>query len=118
MAESIAAFALVWMAHAVLGGLPLVAGYLNRIPCRWAVCLALLTVPFWALLPAQEIWPVGGMSSFLARLLLLTLVVFIAEGIEVLLSKRSAPTPYHLLLLAVASLAVVPIQLLVPSLAD
>jgi hypothetical protein len=118
MAESIAMLALVWIAHAVLAGLPAITAYRNRIPCRWAVCLALVAGPFWALLLAQGFWPVGGMSSYLLRLLLLTAVVFVAELIEVSLSKRSAPIGRHMLLLAGAILAVVPIQLMVPSLSD
>lgn len=58
------------------------------------------------------------MSSYLTRLIVLTVIVFIAELIEVLLRIRKTPEWIHLLLLVVAVLSVVPIQLVVPSLPD
>lgn len=108
----------VWMAHVVAGGLPAIAFGLRGRRDRWAYCLLLVTLPFWALLPAQMLWPVGGMSSYLTRLLVLTAIVFIATLIDVFASRRKAPGWIHPLLLIAAVLAVVPIQLVVPSLPD
>jgi hypothetical protein len=69
-------------------------------------------------LAPQSIWPVGGLFSFSMRLVVLTFVVFVAEIVEVSPLMRKAPAWCHLLVLAIAVLAVVPIQLSVPALPD
>lgn len=85
---------------------------------RWGFSAALLILPFLALIPAQGMWAVGGMVSYLIRLLILTGVVLVAQLVEVLPFMRRAPTFCHVLLLAAAVLAVVPIQLMVPAYPD
>lgn len=108
----------VWFGHAVVARLPAISALIGRVRIRWIYALALLVLPFWALVPAQWIWPSGGMVSYLTRLMILTGAVFVAEGIEVLPLMRKAPTWCHLLLLAIATLSVIPIQLVVPSYPD
>ena len=108
----------VWLLHAVAAGLPAIATLLAGKRNNWGYCLSLLILPFFALIPAQVIWPTGGMSSYLARLMFLTSVVFVMQCVEALPSMRGAPAWYHALLLTVAVLAVIPIQLVVPSFPD
>lgn len=116
MIESLLMAGIVWSVHAVAGGLPAIVAFLMGKLDRSTCCLWLLVLPFWALLAAQMIWPVGGMSSYLARLFGLTVAVFCAQIIAILPGMRKAPAWSHLLLLLVATLAVV--QLLVPALSD
>lgn len=118
MVESLLTVGAVWLLHAAIGGLPAMVAILRGRGNRWGYCLALLIVPFWALLTAQMIWPVGGMSSYLLRLTILTVIVFIAQLIKVLPFMSEASAGYHLSLLIIAVLAVVPIQLAVPSYPD
>lgn len=118
MIESLLMAGIVWSVHAVAGGLPAIVAFLMGKLDRSTCCLWLLVLPFWALLAAQMIWPVGGMSSYLARLFGLTVAVFCAQIIAILPGMRKAPAWSHLLLLLVATLAVVPLQLLVPALSD
>lgn len=118
MAENLLMVGIVWLFHAVAGGLPAIVAVLGRKVDRWVYSLLLVILPFWALLPAQVLWPIGGMSSYLTRLIVLTVIVFIAEVIEVLARMRKAPGWIHPVLLIVALLSVVPIQLIVPSLPD
>jgi hypothetical protein len=118
MIESLVMAGVVWLIHAVAGGLPAIVFGLRGWPFRWTYCLLLIALPFWALLPAQVLWPVGGMSSYLTRILVLTAIVFIATLIEVFANRRKTPVWIHPLLLVASVLAVVPIQFVVPPLPD
>lgn len=118
MVETILMVGTVWFLHAVTAGLPVIGALIERLRIRWAYCLALLVVPFWALVPAQMNWLTGGMVRYLTRQMILTGVVFVAEGIEVLPTMRKAPAWSHLAILAVAVLSVIPIQLVVPAYPD
>jgi hypothetical protein len=116
--ESLLMAGFVWIIHGTIAGSPAVAAYLKGIRSRWKHCLALVSVPFWCLLPAQVIWPAGGFSSYFTRLLILTVVVFVAELIAISPLLRRAATWRHWLLLVLTSLAVVPIQWIVPAYPD
>jgi hypothetical protein len=118
MIESLLMVGTAWFIHAVAAGLPAIVAFFGKVPIRWFFVLALLAAPFWALLPAQTIWPVGGASSYFTRLIVLTFVVFVAEIVEVSPVMRKAPAWCHLLVLAIAVLAVIPLQLSVPALPD
>jgi hypothetical protein len=119
MAESLAMCGTVWLLHAVAAGLPAIYALIVSLPGRWrALSASLVIIPFLALIGAQFIWPVGGASSFLSRLALLTIVVFAIEALLLLPNLRSCSKWCHLLLLTAAVLAVLPIQLIVPFLPD
>jgi hypothetical protein len=53
MIESLLMAGVVWLIHAVAGGLPAIVFRLRGGRIRWAYCLLLIALPFWALLPAQ-----------------------------------------------------------------
>ena len=118
MAESLLIVGAVWLLHAVVAGLPAIAVTLLGKRGHWIYCILLLAVPFWALLLAQGIWPIGGMSSYSVRLIVLTVIVFVAVAVEVLPQTRRSPVWVHLVLVLIATLSVIPIQLLVPALSD
>jgi hypothetical protein len=119
MAESIAMFGSVWLLHAAAASGPAIYAWIVSLPGRWrALCSAMVIVPFMALIGAQVIWPVGGASSFLWRLGLLTVVVLGLETVLLLPTVRQGSKWYRLLILIVAVAAAVPIQLVVPSLPD
>jgi hypothetical protein len=118
MAEYILVLSGFWLFHAALGGSPAIDAVLGGKVNRWVHSLLLVALPFWSLQLAQMLWPVGGMSSYLTRLAVLTVIVFIAELREVLAQRRNSPKWVHPLLLILATLSVVPIQLLVPALPD
>jgi hypothetical protein len=118
MAEYILVVGAVWLFHAATGGSPAIDAVLGGKVNRWVYSLLLVVLPFWSLQLAQMLWPIGGMSSYLTRLAVLTVIVFIAELVEVLSQMRNAHRWIHPLPLIVAVLSVVPIQLLVPSLPD
>ena len=118
MVESLLIVGTLWLLHAVVAGLPAIAVTLSGKRDHWIYCLLLLTVPFWALVLAQSIWPIGGMSSYSLRLIVLTVIVFVAVAVEVLSRTRRSSVWVHLLLVLIAALSVIPIQLLVPALSD
>lgn len=118
MLASLLMVGIVWLLHAAAAGLPAIVAFLAGKRKHWGYCLSLLTLPFFALIAAQMLWPIGGMSSYLARLIILTVVVLAMQFVEVLPFMRGAPAWYHSLLLTVAVVAVIPIQLGVPSYPD
>jgi hypothetical protein len=118
-AESLAMFGIVWLLHAVAASWPAIVAWIVKLPGRWrSLSAALVIIPFLALIGAQGIWPVGGAASFMWRLGLLTIVVLGTQALLLLPSLRRGPKWSRLLLLLVAVVAVVPIQLIVPSLPD
>jgi hypothetical protein len=119
MAGAIMMFGTFWLLHAMIGGAPAIVAAIagQNGKWRWAGG-ALVVAPLWALVMMQGVWPSGGASSFLTRLILLTIVVFVAELLLVLPTARSGSVWHGLLLLGLAIASVVPIQLAVPSLPD
>jgi len=112
-------FGMAWSLHAIAASGPAIFAWIVKLPGRWrALSAALVIIPFLALIGAQGVWPVGGASSFLLRLGLLTIVVLGIQAFTILPSLRRGPKCSRLLLLVVAVVAVVPIQLIVPSLPD
>jgi hypothetical protein len=118
MAEYILVVSAIWLFHATLGGSPAIDAVLGGKVHRWVHSLLLVVLPFWSLQLAQMLWPVGGMSSYLTRLAVLTVIVFITELLGILAQRRNSPKWVDPLLLILAMLSVVPIQLLVPALPD
>jgi hypothetical protein len=107
----------IWVLHAMVAGLPAVVGLFLRGPGNWSgFAVALLILPFAALVGMTMAWPIAGLSSFAMTLALLTVVVFVAE---VLLQMPLFGTAWsQFLVLLVAVLAAVPIHLAVPALPD
>jgi hypothetical protein len=118
MAEYSLVVGAFWLFHAAMGGMPAIDAVLGGKVNRWVYSLLLVVLPFWSLQLAQMLLPTGGMSSYLTRLAVLTVIVFIAELVEIWTQLRNAPKWIHPFLLIVAVLSVVPIQLLVSSLPD
>jgi hypothetical protein len=118
MIQTLMLVGIPWFFHVLVAGLPVVVAFLSKMPIRWFFAMSLLVAPFWMLVPGQMIWPVGGLSSFFMRLVVLTFVVYVAEIVEVSPLLRKAPAWCHLLVLAIATLSVIPIQLSVPALPD
>lgn len=108
---------MTWGLHAVVAGLPALVGLFIRTPGSWrAFAVALLILPFAALVGMKGVWPIGGLSSFVITLELLTVVVFIAELLLQIPLFRTALSQFFVLLAAV--LSAVPIHLSVPALPD
>ena len=119
MADALVMLGLIWLLHALAAGGPVILAWLARVTGSWRMIgAALLIVPFWGLIGVQGIWPVGGASSFIVRVGLLTFVVFVAEAFLLLPAVRKGPAWSRVLLLSVAIVSVVPNQLSVPALPD
>jgi hypothetical protein len=106
-----------WGLHAMLAGLPALVGLFVRTPGSWrGFAVALLVLPFAALVGMKIAWPIGGLASFLVTLTLLTVVVFVSE---LLLQMPLVGTAWsRLVVLLAAVLAAMPIHLLVPALPE
>jgi hypothetical protein len=108
---------MIWGMHAVVAGLPALVGLFIRTPGSWrGFAVALLILPFAALVGMTIVWPIAGLSSFVMTLALLTVVVFIAELLLQMPLFRTEWSQFLVLLVAV--LAAVPIHLAVPALPD
>lgn len=89
-----------------------------RTTHNFVVVVLLPIVLFCALVLAQLVWPVGGGSSMLMRLLMASIVLVTAELVVLspVMRRGSASRPWIALFVALVSVG--PIHLLVPSLPD
>lgn len=108
--ESLLILAIVWGGHAFAAGLPaLITCVASPKSLRWRAWEWLyLVLPFWLQIFAQEVYPRGGMSSWLFQLAEITGFVFVCILIRVLVPvfrKSGAAAGLVLLLCCMAAVA-------------